>query len=337
MQEMVAECVAGLGDKADKLLQTRTRLLSARNDSVMAMTRVKLCWLLDSVMHVACKFRLGHHLWDASCKLASVLPPDTATILIDCARVFVLETFQRTDSIECSNIDTPSVANLPVLCVTNALHFKARSVGPSDRAQTTLRLFYQSLSNWQRTRLRNIKWVEVLTVAALAQTDPTNALAPSATVQQLKRSGLVEISIALVDECLEWPPANLECETDLAQVAEGIHKHAQSLGATSCADNTWLQAAFLNQLSRALQAHLILASNEPSRIDSFNGVCFSALPPRAPDTLSIPMTDRCARCGRTENLKTCAGCKKVAYCSVACQKEHWKSVHKSQCRPMDSR
>jgi hypothetical protein len=43
----------------------------------------------------------------------------------------------------------------------------------------------------------------------------------------------------------------------------------------------------------------------------------------------------CTRCGTPEfvagvKLKMCGGCEAVHYCSVACQKAHWKE-HKPQC------
>ncbi|KAF9051935.1 MM3350-like domain-containing protein [Panaeolus papilionaceus] len=43
----------------------------------------------------------------------------------------------------------------------------------------------------------------------------------------------------------------------------------------------------------------------------------------------------CAACGkpasRGVDLKTCSGCRKVMYCSIAHQKDHWKERHKKQC------
>jgi len=39
----------------------------------------------------------------------------------------------------------------------------------------------------------------------------------------------------------------------------------------------------------------------------------------------------CAVCGDTTPVKKCAGCKKVQYCSIDCQKDDWKS-HREQCR-----
>ncbi|PPQ73856.1 hypothetical protein CVT24_012246 [Panaeolus cyanescens] len=43
----------------------------------------------------------------------------------------------------------------------------------------------------------------------------------------------------------------------------------------------------------------------------------------------------CAACGKPASagvdLKTCSGCRKVMYCSVAHQKDHWKVLHKKQC------
>ena len=44
-----------------------------------------------------------------------------------------------------------------------------------------------------------------------------------------------------------------------------------------------------------------------------------------------PRVERvCASCGSPNNLKSCARCKTVSYCSVACQKAAWKS-HKQLC------
>jgi hypothetical protein len=39
----------------------------------------------------------------------------------------------------------------------------------------------------------------------------------------------------------------------------------------------------------------------------------------------------CPSCGKTENLKACAACKKTSYCSVACQKGDW-GTHKKWCK-----
>ena len=36
----------------------------------------------------------------------------------------------------------------------------------------------------------------------------------------------------------------------------------------------------------------------------------------------------------TKGFKQCAGCKRVAYCSEVCQKAHWKSEHKIQCKEL---
>ena len=46
------------------------------------------------------------------------------------------------------------------------------------------------------------------------------------------------------------------------------------------------------------------------------------------------MTDhsaKCASCESTDNLKQCARCKTVSYCSTMCQKMDWQT-HKSVCR-----
>jgi hypothetical protein len=41
--------------------------------------------------------------------------------------------------------------------------------------------------------------------------------------------------------------------------------------------------------------------------------------------------DGCQQQGGAEMMKTCARCKMASYCSAACQKTHWKSVHKRCC------
>lgn len=38
----------------------------------------------------------------------------------------------------------------------------------------------------------------------------------------------------------------------------------------------------------------------------------------------------CASCAATDNLKHCARCKTVSYCSKACQRAHWQT-HKPPC------
>eukprot|EP00592_Proboscia_alata_P006813 CAMPEP_0194356690 /NCGR_PEP_ID=MMETSP0174-20130528/4283_1 /TAXON_ID=216777 /ORGANISM="Proboscia alata, Strain PI-D3" /LENGTH=524 /DNA_ID=CAMNT_0039126385 /DNA_START=18 /DNA_END=1592 /DNA_ORIENTATION=- len=43
--------------------------------------------------------------------------------------------------------------------------------------------------------------------------------------------------------------------------------------------------------------------------------------------------NECHHCGDvTTNIQKCAGCKKAAYCSKACQKLAWKSGHKEECK-----
>lgn len=45
----------------------------------------------------------------------------------------------------------------------------------------------------------------------------------------------------------------------------------------------------------------------------------------------------CANCLRTESeegkgLKSCSKCLLTFYCSKECQKDHWKSAHKKECK-----
>ena len=39
----------------------------------------------------------------------------------------------------------------------------------------------------------------------------------------------------------------------------------------------------------------------------------------------------CDACSTTHKLLVCAACKTTHYCSVTCQKTHWKAIHKTQC------
>jgi hypothetical protein len=47
----------------------------------------------------------------------------------------------------------------------------------------------------------------------------------------------------------------------------------------------------------------------------------------------------CAKCGKSQKdegvrLRTCSSCKTILYCSSACQKAHWKPVHKAVCKAL---
>lgn len=49
------------------------------------------------------------------------------------------------------------------------------------------------------------------------------------------------------------------------------------------------------------------------------------------------MEEVCVQCLIHNNsLMRCSRCHTVAYCSVACQKTHWKTTHKAQCIPKTS-
>ena len=40
----------------------------------------------------------------------------------------------------------------------------------------------------------------------------------------------------------------------------------------------------------------------------------------------------CAQCHKTAELKTCSSCQIVSYCSKECQRAHWRSGHKADCK-----
>lgn len=56
-----------------------------------------------------------------------------------------------------------------------------------------------------------------------------------------------------------------------------------------------------------------------------------------PATLTLRRA--CEACGKTgeegTEIKACTRCRATFYCSVACQKKHWSSVHKFACRPVE--
>ncbi len=46
----------------------------------------------------------------------------------------------------------------------------------------------------------------------------------------------------------------------------------------------------------------------------------------------VNQTKRCAQCSKVADTRWCAGCHKVKYCCLECQKTHWK-LHKADCLP----
>ena len=49
--------------------------------------------------------------------------------------------------------------------------------------------------------------------------------------------------------------------------------------------------------------------------------------------MSMLVAKKCACCQRVDcSMNVCGQCKLVAYCSKACQKQHWKQGHKANCR-----
>lgn len=48
------------------------------------------------------------------------------------------------------------------------------------------------------------------------------------------------------------------------------------------------------------------------------------------------MSDTCVWCASPASNLRCAGCKIMCYCSAECQKQHWNSGHKGQCRALST-
>lgn len=59
----------------------------------------------------------------------------------------------------------------------------------------------------------------------------------------------------------------------------------------------------------------------------------SPAPPSSSDSTNktkIPASGPCGNCGKENATKRCSRCNRIHYCSVDCQKAHWK-VHKKIC------
>ena len=90
-------------------------------------------------------------------------------------------------------------------------------------------------------------------------------------------------------------------------------------------------------LQKALRMHLILNGRENRRASEDNALAkvLSQLP--APQQQQPQNMDICAFCEESPlraamKRSRCGKCKQVVYCSVGCQKAHWK-VHKKTCTP----
>ena len=80
------------------------------------------------------------------------------------------------------------------------------------------------------------------------------------------------------------------------------------------------------------------ASMQQAAAAAAPGQEFVLAPPRPGDGLSgapsVQAIGCCASCGRpSTQLRKCAACKAVAYCSLECQAKHWKAAggHKQEC------
>ena len=61
----------------------------------------------------------------------------------------------------------------------------------------------------------------------------------------------------------------------------------------------------------------------------------AAAPNFSPQSAESSCCARCSVAGAPGvELMKCASCKVVAYCSKECQKEHWRSHHKTTCTPL---
>ncbi len=72
------------------------------------------------------------------------------------------------------------------------------------------------------------------------------------------------------------------------------------------------------------------------------GMFGPAGPPRMVETVADgTIKDRredsvCSQCGAAEDLKLCAGCKVVRFCSKECQTDAWKAWHKKECKKIQA-
>jgi len=115
------------------------------------------------------------------------------------------------------------------------------------------------------------------------------------------------------------------CVAILVMKGADAHTTASS-GPWEGRDCFWIARAGVEQkVIKQEELEVVLAALKLER----GAVAPQAPPPPAP-VKEPPKEETCAYCGDAANRR-CSRCKKVWYCSVLCQQEHYKKGHRSKC------
>uniref|UniRef100_A0A7S3K6X9 MYND-type domain-containing protein n=1 Tax=Aureoumbra lagunensis TaxID=44058 RepID=A0A7S3K6X9_9STRA len=91
----------------------------------------------------------------------------------------------------------------------------------------------------------------------------------------------------------------------------------------------------IDRMEKELRLQSLLVKNASLKITRFRGACISFVGPLTHieriQAQRLESYRACAWCGKRPAKKTCARCKKVAFCDSTCQKNHWKAGHKNEC------
>jgi hypothetical protein len=91
---------------------------------------------------------------------------------------------------------------------------------------------------------------------------------------------------------------------------------------------------------------VVFSVSGPGEMASSDGVHNASSPKREPQFVQFnseqgaaiyQIRNICAKCGLPDAAKTCSKCHAVQYCGETCQKNDWKSNHKTQCKNLQDR
>ena len=116
----------------------------------------------------------------------------------------------------------------------------------------------------------------------------------------------------------------------LLRAAHGRNKHVLERLLTKGVPDQYSQSGFVSPNSPETAQNFLCVSGEVLLQEPVGSFVVDLATPWVLRACSGPA---CARSEtRVKEFKQCAACKEVVYCSLACQKAHWKSGHKGPCK-----
>jgi len=184
---------------------------------------------------------------------------------------------------------------------------------------------------------------------------------PGAVIRPLVHAGLIEKIVRIFDSAPERVRANAITAVAHFFIFHAVIVKERDLGSSSFRDSLLQGFAHnLYRISVAPETHPAVRESANScavlisqffgaedatqlRVDTSRSQVMPAYDesktPSSTDSKGVPLGDLlskrfCGCCNRGDavvNLKPCAACRKVFYCSVECQKKDWALGHKRQC------